>query len=172
MEFKQNCHELKRTLHFDIKEYLNWSLWMNWETHEIGRHTSVRVYVNIFLGKGCKAFIDGLRPLTVENTYPKLRKLSCPSSYWSTAVGEGASCACLQLTGEKVPSGSRWSSLCPYPHAAHGRTGRRKQQTVPELPVSAFQFMPVSGLTEARPFLFNLNLWLFSRYQSLQYQAP
>lgn len=68
VEFKQNCHELKRTLHFDIKEYLNWSLWMNWETREIGRHTSVCVYVNIFLGKGCKAFIDrrsGLWPLTV-----------------------------------------------------------------------------------------------------------
>ena len=149
-----------------MKEHLNWSLWMNWETHEIGRHTFVCVYLNIFLGKGCKAFIDcrsGPWPPAGEHTQRKPRKLLSLRRLERGGGGEGASCAFSQLE-RGSHYGSWWSFLYPYPHGApvlglgHGSSRRSlSSQTV-----SAFQFMPVSGLTEAHPFLFSLNLWVSS----------
>ena len=75
----------------------------------------------------------------------------------------GSEGGCPLLTREKVPL---WipvvffvslSPRCPVVGLGHGSSRRSPSSQT----VSAFQFMPVSGLTEAQPFLFNLNLWVF-----------
>lgn len=126
---------------------------MNWEIHKTGY--IVRMWP--FFWKRCKAFIDGLLASTLIR---KLRSRRVPPA---TATEHGS--------GGVVPPGVpsvNWESVplirqvvfsvslspsCPW-QDCNGSSRRVPEWALQT--VSAFQFMPVSGLTEARVPFFSI----------------